>query len=65
MLEQHPLWDCFVTPGVVALSARQNGGSDPVTEFEEYAESLLPSSPGLLTTIFQGDADPPRSLVQN
>jgi len=34
MLEQHPLWDCFVTPGVVALAARQNQGSDPVSEFE-------------------------------
>ncbi|KAH9075786.1 hypothetical protein EDB83DRAFT_2352309 [Lactarius deliciosus] len=34
MLEQHPLWDCFVTPGVVALAARQTQGSDPVTEFE-------------------------------
>jgi hypothetical protein len=54
MLEQHPLWDCFVTPGVVALSARQNQGSDPVTEFEKYGESLLPSSPRLMTTIFRG-----------
>ncbi len=35
MLEQHPLWDCFVTPGVVALTARQNRGSDPVSEFEK------------------------------
>ncbi|KAI9512345.1 hypothetical protein F5148DRAFT_18559 [Russula earlei] len=35
MLEQHPLWDCFVTPGVVALAARQNRGSDPVSEFEK------------------------------
>lgn len=35
MLEQHPLWDCFVTPGVVALMARQNQGSDPVSEFEK------------------------------
>lgn len=34
MLEQHPLWDCFVTPGVVALAARQNKGSDPVSELE-------------------------------
>jgi len=34
MLEQHPLWDCFVTPGVVALATRQNQGSDPVSEFE-------------------------------
>ncbi|KAI0307557.1 hypothetical protein B0F90DRAFT_1674737 [Multifurca ochricompacta] len=34
MFEQHPLWDCFVTPGVVALMARQNRGSDPITEFE-------------------------------
>jgi hypothetical protein len=36
MLEQHPLWDCFVTPGVVALTARQNQGSDPVSEFEKW-----------------------------
>jgi len=35
MLEQHPLWDCFVTPGVVALAARQNRGSDPISEFEK------------------------------
>lgn len=34
MLEQHPLWECFVTPGVVALAARQNQGSDPISEFE-------------------------------
>ena len=36
MLERHPLWDCFVTPGVVALAARQNNGSDPVSEFERW-----------------------------
>ena len=41
MLEQHPLWDCFVTPGVVALAARQNQGSDPVSEFERCVASLL------------------------
>jgi len=35
MLEQHPLWDCFVTPGVVALAARQKRGTDPITEFEK------------------------------
>jgi hypothetical protein len=41
MLEQHPLWDCFVTPGVVALAARQNQGSDPVSEFEGWVASLV------------------------
>ena len=41
MLEQHPLWDCFVTPGVVALATRQNQGSDPVSEFERCVASLL------------------------
>ncbi len=40
MLEQHPLWDCFVTPGVVALAARQTQGSDPVSEFERWVASL-------------------------
>jgi len=35
MLEQHPLWDCFVTPGVVALAARQNRDSDPISELEK------------------------------
>ncbi|KAI9445468.1 hypothetical protein H4582DRAFT_1915640 [Lactarius indigo] len=40
MLEHHPLWDCFVTPGVVALAARQSQGSDPVTEFERWVVSL-------------------------
>lgn len=36
MLEQHPLWDCFVTPGVVALTAREKQGSDPISEFEKW-----------------------------
>ena len=36
LVEQHPLWDCFVTPGVVALAARQNRGSDPISELEKW-----------------------------
>ncbi|KAI0271558.1 hypothetical protein BC834DRAFT_860173 [Gloeopeniophorella convolvens] len=36
MLEQHPLWDCFVTPAVVALAARQTRGN-PISEFEKGA----------------------------
>jgi hypothetical protein len=52
MLEQHPLWDCFVTPGVVALAARQNRGSDPVSEFEKWVNVSL-SSCGL-TGILSG-----------
>jgi len=61
MLEQHPLWDCFVTPGVVALAARQSGGSDPVTEFERG--TLIHQD--LLSRIGQGQlslmsVEPPR-----
>ena len=68
MLEQHPLWDCFVTPGVVALAARQNQGSDPISEFERYVAYLLrlqgyrPScqrevnSPGALISDWAGTA---------
>jgi hypothetical protein len=36
MVEQHPSWDCFVTPGVVALAARQKLSSDPISEFEKW-----------------------------
>jgi hypothetical protein len=64
MLEQHPLWDCFVTPGVVALTARQNQGSDPVSEFEKWVY-VFPLRSSFNNEHRQGDVNTPRSLVQN
>jgi hypothetical protein len=63
MLEQHPLWDCFVTPGV-ALTARQNQGSDPVSEFEKWVH-VFPLRSSFNKEYRQGDVNTPRSLVQD
>ena len=63
MLEQHPLWDCFVTPGVVALAARQNQGSDPVSEFERCVASLLRIQS--YRSVFQRAVNSPGSLVSD
>jgi hypothetical protein len=53
MLEQHPLWDCFVTPGIVALTARQVRGSDPVSEFEKWVH-VSPLRSSLTKSIVRG-----------
>ncbi len=65
MLVKHPLWDCFVSPGVVALAARQTGGSDPVSEFERWVHVSPLRAQQFNKKHFQGDLDTPRSLVQN
>ncbi|THH16827.1 hypothetical protein EW146_g3874 [Bondarzewia mesenterica] len=43
MLEEHPLWDCYIVPSVVAMVARETSGTEPLTALEkgDFVHAIL------------------------